>query len=181
MQGTHLNLVQHYEGVVPDHICDWIIGAFERSGDLVRRNNGPQNFNELNLNQRIPEAAQGCVPLLMRALDHYRTSFPLQTGYLPNELGLEEFRVKRYTGGTEEQFNDHVDVGDRSSAKRYLAFLFYLNDDFEGGQTIFYPGNVVEPVKGSVVVFPPMWMFPHRGMPVITGTKYIMSSYLNYL
>ena len=181
MQDSHLNLVQHYEGVVPDNVCDWLVGALEGADGLVHRDSGPQDFYELNLNQSHPEVVSGCVALLREALRRYQLSFPLQTNYFPSDLGLEEFRVKRYTGGTGQQFGDHVDVGDRASSKRYLAFLFYLNDNFEGGQTIFYPGTIKEPVKGSVVVFPPMWMYPHRGMPVLTGTKYIMSSYLNFL
>ena len=105
--------------------------------------------------------------------------FPRETSYFP-ELALEEFRVKRYTGGTGQQFADHVDVGSLSSCKRYLSFLFYLNDDFVGGETRFYPDTTIKPTKGSVLVFPPMWMYPHAGLPVKTGTKYIMSSYLNY-
>jgi hypothetical protein len=28
-----------------------------------------------------------------------------------------------------------------------------------------------------VVVFPPYWLFPHEGTPVIEGEKYIMSTY----
>ena len=55
--------------------------------------------------------------------------------------------------------------------------LFYLNDDFEGGETIFYPEMSIRPKKGSVIVFPPYWMFPHEGTPVIAGKKYIMSTY----
>ena len=27
-----------------------------------------------------------------------------------------------------DEFNDHVDVGNHESAKRFLAFFFYLND-----------------------------------------------------
>ncbi len=88
--------------------------------------------------------------------------------------------MKRYTGGSGQQFSDHVDVGDLVSSKRYLAFLFYLNDDFTGGKTIFYPDTEITPVKGSVVIFPPSWQYPHAGLPVESGNKYIMSSYLNY-
>jgi prolyl 4-hydroxylase len=59
--------------------------------------------------------------------------------------------------------------------------LFYLNDNFTGGQTEFLPGIMVEPVKGSVVAFPPNWQHPHCGLPVETGNKYIMSTYLRYV
>lgn len=176
---THHSFIKQYEGVVPDVICDWLISSLNEADQLVFRRNGPQNFDELNINQSHPEVVKHLVQCLLGALEKYRADFPLESVYFP-EPALEEFRVKRYTGGTKQQFATHVDVGSLASCKRYLAFLFYLNDDFTGGETIFYPDTTIKPIKGSVVVFPPTWMYPHAGLPVDTGTKYIMSSYLNY-
>ena len=122
----HHNLIQHYEGVVPDNVCDWLVGALEGADGLVHRNLGPQDFYELNINESHPEVVSGCVALLKEALRRYQMTFPLQTGYFPSELGLEEFRVKRYTGGTGQEFGDHVDVGDRASAKGILPSSFIL-------------------------------------------------------
>ena len=173
------SLIKQYKNVVPDQVTDWIMGAVDSSHSLVRRCEGPQDFYELNLNQAHPEVVGALVPYLRQALEQYKNDIP-ETTWFPDQLALEEFRAKRYTGGTGQQFADHVDVGNHVSSKRYLAFLFYLNDNFEGGETIFLPGYTIKPDKGSVVVFPPLWMYPHRGCPVNTGTKYIMSSYLNY-
>ena len=65
------------------------------------------------------------------------------------------------------------------SCSRFLSFLWYLNDVDEGGETIFN-NKVVTPQKGRLVIFPPMWIFPHMGVEPISNTKYIMSSYLRY-
>ena len=176
----HNSFIRHYEGIVPQILSDWLIDSFMRSDQLVFRRNEIQNFDELNINQTHPEVVKSLVQVLLRALKLYKEDFPLQSQYFQDPLSLEEFRVKCYNGGTGQQFNDHVDVGDLSSSKRYLAFLFYLNDDFTGGKTIFYPDTTITPIKGSVVVFPPTWQYPHAGLPVESGNKYIMSSYLNY-
>ncbi|BCU94503.1 MAG: hypothetical protein CM15mV5_1640 [uncultured marine virus] len=53
------------------------------------------------------------------------------------EILWEFARIKKYTKNTEDQFAPHVDVGDHASAKRFLAFLVYLNDVEEGGETNF--------------------------------------------
>lgn len=176
---TQHSFIKHYEGILSDVACDWLVSSFEEADQLVLRREGPQNFDEHNINQNHPEVVSTLVNRLQRALACYSRDFPLESKFFPDPA-LEEFRVKRYTGGTQQQFATHVDVGSIASCKRYLAFLFYLNDDFTGGETIFYPDTTIKPVKGSVVVFPPMWMYPHAGLPVVTGTKYIMSSYLNY-
>ena len=41
-------------------------------------------------------------------------------------------------------------------------------------------GMKIDPKKGRLVMFPPMWMFPHNGKPPISGPKYILSTYLHY-
>ena len=78
--------------------------------------------------------------------------------------------------------DENTDVQDHMTAKRYLAFLFYLNDDFVGGETDFpYNELTVTPETGKVLVFPPTWQYPHRGLHVKGGSpKYIMSTYLHY-
>ena len=176
-----VDFLKHYKNIVPDFTCEMLIALFDESDQLVHRHNQVQNFYELNINQTHPEIVSELVQCLLKALREYQWEFPTETKHFQTPLSLEEFRVKRYNGGTGEKFSDHVDVGDLTSCKRYLAFLFYLNDDFEGGNTFFYPGTLITPEKGSVIVFPPTWQYPHAGLPVDSGTKYIMSSYLNYV
>jgi hypothetical protein len=57
--------------------------------------------------------------------------------------------------------------------------MWYLNDVEEGGETVF-EGFIIKPKIGSMLVFPPLWLFPHRGNPPISNTKYILSTYLHY-
>ena len=90
---------------------------------------------------------------------------------------FEGSNIKKYVGGTNDVYKRHADVASLETCQRFVAMIFYLNDDFEGGKTIFYPKCEITPKKGSVVVFPPYWLFPHEGTPVLKGNKYIMSNY----
>ena len=99
----------------------------------------------------------------------------------------EEFRMKRFlvsNGGEEaEQFGDHVDVTSHAGGKKILILMVYLNDDFGGGETVFpHFGDSIKPKKGSILMFPPMWMYLHRGNPPLApGTQNIfLMTYLNY-
>ena len=76
-------------------------------------------------------------------------------------------------------FDTHVDVMDYNSARRFLSFFWYLNDVEIGGETRFYNLEIT-PKKGTLVVFPPLWMFPHKGEPPLSGEKYLLSTYLHY-
>ena len=43
-------------------------------------------------------------------------------------------------------------------------------------------GDSIKPKKGSILMFPPMWMYLHRGNPVLAPgfAKYFLMTYLNY-
>jgi len=52
----------------------------------------------------------------------------------------------------------------------------------EGGETYFTGiGKCIVPKRGRLLIFPPLWMFPHSGEEVISNTKYILSTYLHYV
>ena len=47
-----------------------------------------------------------------------------------------------------------------------------LNDDFEGGDFVFWEEHTVNIKKGSVLVFPALYLFPHEVTPVTKGIRY---------
>ena len=107
---------------------------------------------------------------------------------LPIEgCGFEGIRMKKYAPNDYDQFGWHADVGDVRSARRSLAMFTYLNDVEEGGETLFDVGLpdgkflTIIPKCGRMVIFPPMWMFPHKGNKPVSGPKYIVSQYTHYL
>ena len=103
--------------------------------------------------------------------------------FFPKEIGFEQVRMKKYDVGNDE-FREHVDVGDYASARRFLVMFFYLNDVDEGGETAFIGIDHdirVKPKAGSMLMFPPMWTHPHAGLPPISNPKYICGSYLHYI
>lgn len=82
----------------------------------------------------------------------------------------ERFRFLRYE--TNQRFRAHFDGGFRRGADQqtHFTFIIYLNDDFEGGETIFFPGNQTgfhtKAPKQEVKVSPKMGMvlvFRHTG------------------
>ena len=78
-----------------------------------------------------------------------------------------------------DSFGLHTDTGLFYDAvareKSRWTLLVYLNDDFEGGETVFYNGETgveerrVRPVAGRALIFDiDLW---HSGMPVVAGQK----------
>jgi hypothetical protein len=62
---------------------------------------------------------------------------------------------------------------------RILAFILYLNDVEEGGETEFITLNrLVKPETGKVLCFPCNFMFPHKGNIPISNDKYIVTAFV---
>ncbi len=92
----------------------------------------------------------------------------------PAKVWAEKIRLKRYMPGGEDKFPPHVDVMNAEESKRFLTAISYLNTP-GGGETVFPDLDVtVTPAPGRMVVFPPLWTFPHAGLPPRDQPKYIL-------
>ena len=183
--------VRYYDNILNKESCDYLIKIFDKHKKLVQDINdfGRPKFSQINLMQ-VPEKETKidhryivsrfniCINQYMKELS-INKHFPLQ---FPQSYAYEQLRVKRYLANSDDRFDNHVDVGDYLTSKRFLAFFVYLNDVKKGGETVFPEfGLTIKPKQGRVLVFPPMWMFVHAGKPAISNDKYIMGSYLHYL
>ena len=167
------------DNVVPDEICDEYIRLFEDSDKKQRLDRGGYpNWTNLFIGTHHKVAEKKILSLSQTiALKYQEYLGEYGKHFNTNTFTLEGSNIKRYIGGSTDKYDTHADVASYDTSLRYVAFIYYLNDDFEGGETVFYPDVSIKPKKGSVLLFPPYWMFPHRGNPVIKGKKYILSTY----
>jgi len=119
----------------------------------------------------------------LQAIKAYKKEHNIQTHQWPENFKLEPIRMKRYLPNTEDVFDEHVDVTNYASARRFLVFFIYLSDDFEGGETNFSQFKIkVKPKQGSLLMFPPLWNWLHQAQPVKRNApKYIVGSFMHYV
>lgn len=100
------------------------------------------------------------------ALEAYAEVYPKLLECVKEDGGYE---LLRYT--ERGHYLEHVDVF--SDAPRTLSCSMALNDDFEGGEWVFFGGTVRFRVPaGAAVMFPSNFMFPHGIDKVTKGTRY---------
>jgi hypothetical protein len=81
--------------------------------------------------------------------------------------------------GPGQHFAEHHDHG--YSYNCVVSLVAFPNDDYEGGELAFrLQGATFKAKAGDVVIFPSNFMYPHRAMPVKSGTKYSMVTMLDY-
>jgi hypothetical protein len=174
-----------YDNCLDSDICDFLISFFEENAYAQERcdNNGKPNFYQFNLteNRQLSSRVINVHNLIVNKIFEYKNKYCNSFGdyIFPKRYTFEQIRIKKYNPGGTDRFDTHVDVENIDTSIRFLSFLWYLNDVDIGGNTVF-KGISVNPKKGTLIMFPPLWMFPHCGEPPISGPKYIMSSYLHY-
>lgn len=81
--------------------------------------------------------------------------------------------IKYEKGGV---LKPHRDMIHNSQELYSFSTVFYLNDDFEGGETFFSEKNIfIKPQSNSLSIFPSnLW---HCSTAIINGTKLVYSSF----
>jgi hypothetical protein len=171
------DFVKVFHNVVSDNDCEYITKSFDNTIHLSEiRQTSVHNFRELHIEQyeefnKVKDVLIGCMTEKVKL---YKTQF--KDFCFPKTLKFEPIKIKKYEPGG--IFDWHVDVTSHNSMSRYLAFFIYLTDN-EEGKTRFL-NKSVDCKKGSMVIFPPMWPWVHKGEAPIDTPKYIVGSYLHY-
>ena len=179
------DLIQIYDDALEPNICDFLISLFEQVPDKQERvvNDRKPNFTQFNLteNRELNEEVNQVQNHLIQKTFDYKNKYYefVDKRVFPDQHAFEQYRIKRYVPNENEAFDTHVDVVDHETSRRFLSFFWYLNDVEVGGETQF-KDLIINPKRGRLIVFPPLWMFPHKGLDPISGPKYIISTYLHY-
>lgn len=156
--------------------CDNLIKKLETKPWTKATIIGENGSQVLNENIRL------CSRYMEIDHDFSEKVFEIIRDHLPNELcslelrGLNPmFRYLRYEPG--HYFNRHYDqeYTDANGNVSLMTVQIYLNDAFEGGETIFYQDDSYEiyrhcPKKGDILLFEQS--LEHAGSIVRKGIKY---------
>ena len=115
---------------------------------------------------------------VVNCFNDYKEQWPFLNTIKGMEIGT--FNLQKYSPGG--HFSAvHTERGSSSTMHRVLAFMTYLNDVEEGGETEFhYYGINVKPKKGKTIIWPAEWTHAHSGGLVKQGCKYIVTGWIQF-
>ena len=77
--------------------------------------------------------------------------------------------------------SEHSDNIHHSHGQQYgyplVSVIFYLNNDYEGGE-FFVAEKEFVTEKGSAIIFPSNFMFPHKVKEITKGTRWSIISWV---
>ncbi len=184
-----------FDGFFPDHIADTYIKYFdvrEKAG-FVKNRQETQGFNKSQMSDKQWFLANGefLVDLDVTGISQEFLKIFWEQCYkiYENEFDVLKTFQKHSIFNLKVQKTDpgegyhiwHCEDSNRQSRNRILTFILYLNDVEEGGETEFlYMRRRVKPQKSRFVLWPAGLTHTHRGNPPLSGTKYIMTGWVEF-
>lgn len=180
---NHVSTLKEYivvfEDIVPIDLCDRIIKEYGKQdldplyigGGLVdktvRNATGlgislPAIINQ-NQETRL-SIDRDLFTVASKVIQQYSKLFP--------HCGIQEdsgYELLRYDEGN--FYREHTD--NFKANPRSVSCSMALNDDYEGGEFSFFQQKLNYRLKkGSIIMFPSNFMYPHQILPVTKGTRY---------
>lgn len=165
-----------FDNVMPVEICNEIIQMYDKApqANKTKYDNEIYVFERLEMDYNF---CQGYANKIIPYFEHY-----LEKVGMKEFLGIQAFegvRINKYHKNSNERFETHIDSINQQTAKRYLYSLLYLNDN--NGNTEFPTLDIsVKPKVGSMLMFPPLWLYPHRALNPTDDDKYVLMTNLQF-
>jgi hypothetical protein len=171
------NFIRTYDDVLPDKLVKHLIQLAEQSVTWNPRSQGQRKDNQIELGAYWTRECQEVNNnLLEKAFSPYIDDF----SYLQDQ-GTEWCSGSILFQKTEPLEGYHAFHCENTSwayRHRVLAWMIYLNDVEEGGETEWlYQQLKIKPRRNIAVIWPGSFTHLHRGNPPISGTKYILTGW----
>lgn len=187
------DFIRIWKNKVPEELCNTVIQTFE---DIVVNTiykdsiiNSSKQFNDTNLGRKdlslfLADAVFDKGELCNKLLGYLHSSFleyieefgQLKRTTLRNRAAIKVQRTLPM-GGYHEWHCENDNLPENYS--RELAWMIYLNDlpDGEAETEFLYQRRRIKPTAGTIVLWPAGATHMHRGNPVYTEAKYIITGW----
>ena len=171
------------KNVLSKHQCNQIITYIEESKNTVALSSNsyyygfscsvtstPHNFLVESLTKNINEYVK-------------KHNFLNVIGNSYSSWGIEDkYNLQKYFPG-QSYSGEHMENGkDSTTSKRLLAWMFYLNNIYDGGQTYWPQQNFKKNAReGDLCIWPSSWTHSHYGIVSKKETKYIVTGWCSFL
>jgi predicted 2-oxoglutarate/Fe(II)-dependent dioxygenase YbiX len=172
--------------ILPMDVCDALLDEYASTSEWV----ASKTLEGVNLNTRNCDTIKMSFAESIALNESKRTeldgklfnalSQAAQTYFakIPRAVCRQDtgYELLRYTEGG--FYKEHTDYS--PATPRQISFSFGLNDDYTGGEFSFFGGSKqYRLAKGSCIIFPSSFLYPHQILPVTFGTRYSVVTWMH--
>lgn len=193
------NFIRVFPKAISEQACDSIVGDWDLfsnpsdsricgvTNDVMIRNDKRVTLDS-SLVEDTPESDalkikhyKTLAPVVRELSDVYFKDLGLMKGVPPLDItGFMLQKSSANNGGGYHVFHHECEGNSLEGLRRLLVWTVYLNDVPEGGgeTEYLYQGVRLQPKKGDLVLWPAAFTHTHRGNPVYTTDKYIVTGWM---
>ena len=166
-----IDLIKVYKNVIPKSLCNDFIN---RSVNFEWKGNYRQPNEKFAISSSFLDEStySEYLPIIKNSVAAYNNDVAQ-----PFYFGIKEIikpEMHKFTVGTKMLL--HHDHGIKGAPT--LTTLGLLNDDFEGGEFLFWNDEVVKIEAGDMLLFPALFAYLHQVTPITKGTRYSIISWV---
>jgi hypothetical protein len=193
LEYSHQFFIGSYDDCLDEEECNTLIDFFENREQKHYGSNQIKEYKHLGRNDisinllrfKDDPKISSIVEKLRESIDNsiliYKDVFFTYNQVLSDQLVNPHIKMQKTPprGGYHVW---HCELTDISSIDRSLAWIMYLNDvpDGEGETEFLWQGIKIKPKRGRCVIWPAHFTHVHRGNPVYTTDKYILTGWICY-
>ena len=173
------NFIHIERGLIPKDTCRFVIDSIKNKSwnSHLWSTDGTDQFSyptkELDVLEPTPDLEDILNPLISLSVKYYNDFIGSEK--VSQVTCFSPVRFNRYQKGQTMRIHcDHIKTLFEGEVKGIpvLSIIINFNDDYIGGDLIFWDDYKVDLGEGDVVVFPSLFLFPHRIEEVTENIRY---------
>ena len=173
------------------NLCDELIRLFENNKNLQKSGTIGKGvntqikktiditFNPNDLKNPKFEILKQYIKELHKCFSDYRNLWPFLDTML-KDIDIGRFNIQKYSRGDHfaQTHSERVSI---NTSHRLFAWMTYLNDVVDGGETKFSHYKInIKPKTGKTLIWPAEWTHAHAGEVLNSGNKYIITGWMHF-
>lgn len=172
------------KGIIPKELCSNIIEEIETNewhphhwyspvGNVI----SSEETMELDVQNASPELNKDLAPYIIQAGAIYNSKFAYLDNPRMNQI-MHKFSNIRFNRYSKDQImREHFDhirsiFDGEERGIPVLSFILNFNDNYTGGELVFWGDQAVKLGCGDIIMFPSNFMYPHQVKEVTVGKRY---------
>lgn len=173
------NFIHIERGLISKDTCRFVIDSIKNKSwsKFLWSTDGTDSFSyptkELDVLEATPDLEDILNPLISLSVKYYNDFIGSEK--VSQVTCFSPIRFNRYQKGQTMRIHcDHIKTLFEGEVKGIpiLSIIINFNDDYKGGDLIFWDDYKVDLGEGDVVVFPSLFLFPHRIEEVTENIRY---------